>query len=61
MEYQKKLVEELLIKLHEVEKNMQHKPRKLKSDTGGILLLDQNNAGDVEWYKNDADYDVIES
>lgn len=33
--------------------------RKLELDEGGSLLLDPNNQEDMEWYQNDAAYDIV--
>lgn len=56
-------IEELLKKLSKLEKELEKQSgfqgRKLKTDEHGNLLLDPNNPDDVEWYENDAAYDII--
>ena len=59
MDYEKS-IEDLQQELHEIEKGLSGKPRVLKSDGEGNLLLDPNNSNDVEWYENDAAYDVVQ-
>lgn len=54
-----KSVEELLLEFAELNRKSKRKPRKLKSDGFGNVLLDPNNPDDVEWYENDEDYDCI--
>jgi hypothetical protein len=49
---------ELMEELRKINKKSQFQPRKLKSDSEGALLLDLNNKDDVEWFRNDGDYDV---
>lgn len=53
----KKSVEELLKEFAELNRKSKNKPRKLKSDGYGNVLLDPNNESDREWYENDEDYD----
>lgn len=55
-----KSVEELLLEFAELNRKSKRKPRKLKSDGFGNVLLDPNNPDDVEWYENDEAYDIID-
>lgn len=48
-------VDELLKQLG----NISFQARKLESDECGNLLLDSNNPEDVEWYENNAAYEII--
>lgn len=54
-----KSVEELLAELHNIDQQVKQKPRVMKADGEGNLLLDPKNPHDVAWYNNDEDYDVI--
>lgn len=46
-------------RLKEVNKQTGFQARKLETDEHGNLLLDPNNPEDVEWYENDAAYDIV--
>lgn len=61
MSKEKKSIEELLKEFSELDRKSKKKPRILKSDGFGNVLLDPNNPDDVEWYENDDEYDVIEN
>lgn len=52
-----KSIEEKLKEFAELNRKSKKKPRKLKSDGFGNVLLDPNNPDDVEWYENDEEYD----
>lgn len=59
MKNHEKTVEELLLELHDLDKKANSSPRKLVADQNGNFLLDPKNPEDMEWFKNDEDYDVI--
>lgn len=46
-------------RLRDVNKQTEFQSRKLETDEQGRLLLDPNNPEDVEWYENDAAYDIV--
>lgn len=52
-------VDELLKQLGELDKQTGFQARKLETDEHGNLLLDPKNPEDVEWYENDAAYDIV--
>ncbi|GLY11638.1 hypothetical protein ACP2W0_14595 [Pseudobacillus badius] len=52
-------VHELMAELRNLNKKSGFKPRKLKSDANGTLLLDRENKEDQDWYDNDEDYGVL--
>lgn len=54
-----KSVEELLLEFHNIDQKTNKKPRVLKTDGEGNLLLDPKNPEDVAWFNNDEEYDVI--
>ncbi|MBS4199117.1 hypothetical protein KHA93_05535 [Bacillus sp. FJAT-49732] len=59
MSDKEKSIEELLLEFAKLDRKSKRKPRELKSDGFGNVLLDPNNPDDVEWYENDDDYDII--
>ena len=48
-------------KLQEINNQTGFQARKLETDEHGNMLLDPNNPEDLEWYKNDAAYDIIQN
>ena len=46
-------------RLKEVNKQTGFQARKLETDEQGNLLLDPSNPEDVEWFENDAAYDIL--
>lgn len=52
-------MDKLLQQLGEVNKLTGFQARKLETDEQGYLLLDPNNPEDVEWFENDAAYDIV--
>ena len=54
-------LEELQKLIEEMHQNgdFANRPRKLKSDGKGNIFLNPNDPRDVEWYRNDEDYDII--
>lgn len=51
-------MDKLLKQLGEVNKQTGFQARKLETDEHGNLLLDPNNPEDIEWFENDAAYDI---
>ena len=51
-------MDKLLKQFGEVNKRTGFQARKLETDEQGHLLLDPNNPQDVEWFENDAAYDI---
>ena len=53
-------LEDLQKLIEEMYKNgeFDNKPRKLQSDGHGNILLDSSDPRDVEWYRNDEDYEL---
>lgn len=54
-------LESMKERLKEVNKQTGFQARKVETDEQGHLLLDPNNPEDVEWYENDAAYDIIQN
>lgn len=52
-------IDKLLKQLGEVNKQTGFQTRKLETDEHGNMLLDPNNPEDVEWFENDAAYDIV--
>lgn len=54
-------MDKLLKQLGEVNKQTGFQARKLETDEHGNMLLDSNNPEDVEWFENDAAYDIVQN
>lgn len=54
-------MDKLLKQLGEVNKRTGFQARKLEMDEQGHLLLNTNNPEDVEWFENDAAYDIVQN
>lgn len=61
MSKQQQKIDELLKELGGLDAETGYQARKLETDKFGNLLLDPNNPEDVEWYENDAAYDIIQN
>lgn len=52
-------VEKLISEISKINKKNNFQPEKFKSNETGIILLEQKNENDREWYKNNQGYDVL--
>lgn len=51
-------MDKLLKQLGEINKRTGFEARKLETDEQGNMLLNPNNPEDVEWFENDAAYEI---
>lgn len=58
MSNQEKTIEELLIKLAEVNKRTGFKAREIEVDSEDCMILEANNPHDSEWWHNDKAYEI---
>ena len=56
---EKMSVEKLISEISKINKKNNFQPEKFKSNETGIILLEQKNENDREWYKNNQGYDVL--